>query len=120
MITAIEVIQRYLRPIIDVPVASKVPTRRPDLFVRIDQGTPKRINPVTDENIVFVQVYGVDLEEVLALIGAIQEHLFLIDTRDPFVQGWHETEGPHDYPDPDLDGSVFRWQMAGLLATTIL
>lgn len=120
MVTAIEVIQRYLRPIIDAPVVSKVPANRPGLFVRVDQGTPKRINPVTDENIVFVQVYGVDLEEVLALIGAIQEHLFLIDIYDPFVQGWHETEGPHDYPDPDLDGSVFRWQMAGLLATTIL
>ena len=119
MITATEVIQRYLRPIVDVPVVSKVPTSRPDLFVRIGQGTPKRINPVTDENIVFVQVYGVDLEEVLALIGAIQEHLFLIDIYDTSVQGWHETEGPHDYPDPDLS-SVFRWQMAGLLATTIL
>ena len=119
MVTAIEVIQRYLRPLIGVPVVSKVPANRPGLFVRVDQGTPKRINPVTDENIVFVQVYGVDLEEVLTLIGAIQEHLFLIDMRDPFVQGWHETEGPHDYPDPDLS-SVFRWQMAGLLATTIL
>ena len=119
MVTAIEVIQRYLRPIVDVSVVSKVPTSRPDLFVRIDQGTPKRINPVTDENIVFVQVYGVDLEEVLALIGAIQEHLFLIDMRDPFVQSWDETEGPHEYSDPDIPG-VNRWQMAGTLATTIL
>ena len=119
MITAIEVIQRYLRPLIDVSVVSKVPADRPGLFVRVDQGTPKRINPVTDENIVFIQVYGDDLEQVLTLIGAIQEHMFLIDMRDPFVQVWHETEGPHDYPDPDLS-SVFRWQMAGLLATTIL
>ena len=119
MVTAIEVIQRYLRPLISAPVVSKVPANRPDLFVRVDQGTPKRINPVTDENIVFVQVYGVDLEDVLTLIGAIQEHLFLIDMRDPFVQSWDETEGPHEYSDPDIPG-VNRWQMAGTLATTIL
>ena len=119
MITAIEVIQRDLRPLVKAPIVSKVPTNRPDLFVRVDQGTPKRINPITDENIVFVQVYGVDLEQVLDLIGALQEYLFLIDVRDPFVQGWVETEGPHEYPDPDLSG-VHRWQMAGTLATTIL
>ena len=117
MITALELAIQSVRQATDIPVSSQVPRVRPDLFCRVDQGTPRRLNPITEENIIFIQVYGGDLEEVLAHIGAIRDYFTDLDAFDLRVQGWEETEGPHEWPDPDLSG-VYRWQLAGTLSFT--
>ena len=117
MITALEIVMQHIRDIVDVPVSSRVPPSRPDAFVRVDQGSPYMVNPITERNIVFVQVYGVDLEKVLGHIGAIRTLLWDLDAIDARVQEWDESEGPHDYPDPDLPG-VIRWQLSGELSFT--
>ena len=117
MITALEMAIGHIRSLVNVPVVSRVPTDRPATFVRVDQGTPYMPNPITETNIVFVQVYGTDLETVLGHIGAIRTYLWDLDAIDARVQGWEETEGPHDYPDPDLPG-VYRWQLSGELSFT--
>ena len=117
MITALEIVLQHVRDVVDVTVTSRVPTNRPATFVRVDQGTPYMPNPITETNIVFVQVYGTDLETVLGHIGAIRTYLLDLDAIDARVQGWEETEGPHDYPDPDLSG-VYRWQLSGELSFT--
>lgn len=119
MLTALDIVVSHITRKVDVHVSRKVPMDRPDLFVRVDQGAPFMPNPITETNIVFVQVYGEDLEEVLDLIGAVRELLADLDMIDDRVQGWAETEGPHEYPDPDLQQAI-RWQLAGELSFTHL
>lgn len=118
MITPLEIAIQHVKKATTIPVFSKVPTERPGLFCRVDQGTPRMVNPITEQSVVFIQVYGGELEEVLGHIGAIRNHFWDLDTHDLRVQGWEETEGPHEVPDPDLSGIV-RWQIAGVLSYTI-
>lgn len=118
MITALGIAIEHAEKATTIPVFSKVPTERPVLFCRVDQGTPRMVNPITEQSIVFIQVYGGELEEVLDHIGAIRNHFRDLDTHDLRVQGWEEAEGPHEVPDPDLS-EVVRWQIAGVLSYTI-
>lgn len=117
MITALGIAIQHVRQATGILVSSKVPAKRPGLFCRVEQGTPRRLNPITEENVIFIQVYGGDLEEVLAHIGAIRGYFTDLDSFDLRVQGWEETEGPHEWPDPDLT-DVYRWQLAGKLSFT--
>lgn len=117
MITAIEIVQQHITPLEHVPVVSHVPTSRPDLFVRVDQGAPRMINPITEESFIAVQVYGLELEEVIGLAQRIRVLLWDVDALDLRIQSWSESEGPHDYPDPDIP-HVHRWQLAGVLSFT--
>lgn len=118
-VTSVERLIAALKTRLDVPVATKVPMKPPDLFVRLDPSSPKATSPVAEDTLIAVQVYGQDQEKVINLIGAIR--LLLMDevfTQDPKIVWWQEETGPHDFPDPD-NADVYRWQMTGVLTTTL-
>lgn len=117
MITPIEIVQRNLRPYAGVPVVSKVPTTRPDLFIRVDMGAPQRETLVSYHTMIIVQVYGTDLEQVLDTIFGLQPRLEAMDVTDPLVLGWEEETGPVDFPDPDIP--QHRWQLVGQLTHSL-
>ena len=112
--TPIEVVQRYLRTVTDTPVVWKVPTKRPRLFVRVDQGAPQGVNEVADRALVIVQVYGDDLDAVVDLAIALREAMRDIDLHDVHALGWGGDTGPVEYPDPDIP-ETHRWQFSGQL-----
>ncbi|MDO5535372.1 MAG: hypothetical protein Q4F65_12065, partial [Propionibacteriaceae bacterium] len=89
---------------------------RPEKFLRLDQGAATRINLVQDSTLVIIQVYGPDgaFDEVLGVVEKLREWLFDVDGAHPSVFGWEETQGPMEFPDPDLP-EVIRWQFAGHL-----
>ena len=113
MITPLEVVIGLLASRVECPVVSKVPARRPDLFVRVDQGAPQSYGPTQDKTLIIVQVYGVDQEQVIGLIGQIRRILrFELD--HPNIVGFLEDSGP----DPDIP-AVYRWQTSGDLFTDL-
>ena len=114
MLTPIEIVMRNLDPGCDV--VSKVPTARPELFVRVDMGAPERISLIQYRTQIIIQVYGDDLEEVLRTIFGLQPQLETMDMRDPLVSGWEESTGAVEFADPDIP--QHRWQLTGDLYTT--
>lgn len=120
MKTSIEPLIDALSERFDVFVTVKVPEERPSLFVRLDASSPKAVSPVVEETLIAVQVYGQDLEEVLALIQQIR--FFLLDeiySHAPDVIWWQEEAGPHDFPDPDIQPE-HRWQLTGIISTPLV
>lgn len=113
MLTSIEVVANWLRPRLTCPVVSKVPTERPDLFVRVDSGAPSQDTLISSETLIIVQVYGTDLEMVLDTIFKAQTALTTIDTQ-PAVLGWEQETREVEFPDPDLV-ACHRWQFTGWL-----
>lgn len=119
MITPLEVVIAELAKILDCPVVSKVPMTRPKLFVRVDQGAPQAYSPAHDRTMIIVQVYGVDLEQVLETIGRCREFMrFEIYRNVDGVLGYDESGGPVEFPDPDIP-AVFRWRFSGQLYTDL-
>lgn len=115
MITPIEVVQRNLN--VGYPVVSKVPTTRPNTFVRVDMSAPNRNNLIQYRTLMIIQVYSTDLGTAIDLFDQIQEQLEDMALGDPFVSGWVESTGPHEFPDPDI--SMHRWQLTGELYHTL-
>ena len=115
MITPIEVVQRNLQ--VGFPVVSKVPTSRPDTFVRVDMSAPNRNNLLQYGTLMIIQVYSTDLGVAIDLFDQIIPQLEDMPVVDPLVSGWEENTGPHEFPDPDI--SQFRWQMTGQLYHTL-
>ena len=113
MLTAIEVVQQFLRPRVSVLVTSKVPRHRPKVFIRVDQASPVRTNLVTDRTLVIIQVYATKVDECVDLIQQIREEMFGIDMLDN-VFDWDEQAGPVEFPDPDTK-NIIRWQFTGFL-----
>lgn len=117
MITPIEIMQRLIRPVVDVDVVSKVPRELPRLFVRVDMGAPQRINLDQVETLIIVQAYGQELGEVIDLLSLIYKHLDENAVLDPDVSSWDDTTLPVEHPDPDI--SEHRWQFTGQLIHTL-
>lgn len=111
MLTPIDIIQRNLS--VGCPVVSKVPMRRPGVFVRVDMAAPRRINLIQYRVQIIIQVYGDELEEVLDTMWRVQSQLEVLDVVDPVVCGWDEITGPVEFADPDI--AQHRWQMTGEL-----
>lgn len=114
MITSIEIVMQVIADAVDLPVFSKVPQKRPDAFIRVDQGTPGTLSPVHDEVPVIVQVYSLDLEEAIETAFVVRELLSVIEGLHPSAFGATDIRGPYEFPDPDLQ-SVHRWQVTGSL-----
>lgn len=118
-VTPVERLIAALEPWLSVPVVTKVPREPPELFVRLDAGAPRAVTPATDNTLVAVQVYGADQDEVVDKILVLR--LMLLDgvyVSDPNIVWWAEEAGPHEFPDPD-DAAIFRWQLTGILTTTL-
>lgn len=98
-------------------MATKVPTSRPPLFIRVDMGAPQRNNIIQYQTQIIIQVYGDDLSAVLDTIFGVQAYLESMDMIDPLVSGWDEETGPVEFPDPDIP--QHRWQLVGQLYHTI-
>lgn len=113
-----QLVQKHLRKITDLPVVSKVPADRPDWFVRVDQGTPRRINLDQLETTVIVQVYGTARAQALKTAAELYKGLEFSLEYDDNVSSWDDFNGPYEFPDPDIP-HVFRWQFTGELITTL-
>lgn len=114
MITGIEIMQAALREQTKVPVVSKVPRPRPEVFIRVDQAAPRALSPVQDRVRIIVQVYGSDLEQVLNLCGLVRHTLSNLEGLAPSCFGTDDIEGPVEFPDPDIP-NVYRWQITGVI-----
>lgn len=103
-----------------IPVVTKVPLEpQPEMFVRLDAAAPRAVTPVTQDTLMAVQIYGTNQEEVINTILALRFVLMdEIYARDPAIVWWAEESGPHEFPDPD-DHAAFRWQLTGVLTTTL-
>lgn len=117
MLTAIEIVQSYLRPQVSVPVVSKVPERRPEAFIRVDQAAPRRTTLVTDKSLVIIQAYAQDVDQCVKLIQQAREALFGIEYEDHVID-WDEQVGPVEFPDPDTS-CIHRWQFTGFLTQAL-
>lgn len=116
MVTAVELVIRSLAGVVAVPVVSKVPAKRPPVFVRVEQAAPASFSPSHDRVMVIVQVYGehARLEEVLHTIGVCRDFLrFEISQVVPLVVGYSEVSGPVEFLDPDIADTYTRWQLVG-------
>ena len=111
MLTGVEVVQAVVRQHTKARVVSKVPTARPELFVRVDQGVPVRDNLVQDSAVIIVHVYGRDLERVITLAAELHEVLVDVGVFHDKAHGWESITCPHEAPDPDI--SDHRWSFSG-------
>lgn len=119
MVTPVERLITALERRLAVPVVTKVPMAPPELFVRLDAAALRSATPVTDDTLIAVQVYGADQGEVVDMILALRFVLMdEIYADDPTIVWWAEEAGPHEFPDPD-DAATFRWQLTGVLTTTL-
>lgn len=101
-----------------VDVATLVPADRPDFFIRVDASNPVPLSPVHESTLMAVQVYGLNLDQVVDTAGLVRR--FLADrvyVGSDHILGWEEQAGPHDFPDPDIPRQ-HRWQLTGSLYTT--
>lgn len=117
MMTGIELVQQVLRRHVAVPVVSKVPTTRPDSFIRVDQAAPTVLSPVHQRVRFIIQIYGVDQERVIDQAFAILRLVENLEAHHPDALGVEELTGPQEFSDPDLP-KVFRWQITGLVYMT--
>lgn len=107
---------------LQVPCYGKVPTRRPDVFLRIDAGAPRMLSPVQESCVIAVQAYvhRRSAVAVVELMARVRERLvWVMPAKDPDVSGWDELAGPHEFEDPDLP-EYARWQTSGELLYTTL
>lgn len=117
-VAPMSLVQSYVRQATSLPVVSKVPSERPDAFVRVDQGAPQRRNLDQVETSIIVQVYGPNRSQAFQLISKLYQHLDMVLDSDVSVSSWEAQAGPYDFPDPDIP-HVSRWQFTGQLITTL-
>lgn len=114
-ITAIELVQAQLRrEIPGLVVVSKVPTKTPKLFVRVDQSAAYQQSLITGRSYATVQVYGADLEQVIDTADTASEALNDIALNDARALDWQRDTLPQEFPDPELS-TMHRWQFTGQL-----
>lgn len=116
MITGIEIVQRVLRAGTNVEIVRKVPTSRPDVFVRVDSSAPKQINVEQVECTIIVQVYADDLGNAVDLAHGLFRRCDRDLLYDPDVSSWDDYTLPYDFPDPEIP--QHRWQFTGQLIYT--
>ena len=115
MIAGMQWVLRYLPGVVDpVPVVHKVPEDRPEVFVRVDQAPPHRIDLVVDATLIILQVYAPTTGEAFALAGRLRDAMDEASWHCDGVLGWDEESGPHIFPDPELR-STARVQLTGRL-----
>lgn len=118
MLLPIEIMLANLRKITGVTTVTKVPSRTPDLFVRVTSAAPHLASPAHEQTGMTVQVYGRDLERVLETLRVARNYLEReIYAANPQVAGWQEVSGPMEFPDPDIEEDFYRWQFSGELTT---
>lgn len=114
---AITVLRELLLPHVDVPVVSKVPTKRPDTFIRVDSAAPVVVSPVHERVRGIIQVYSTDRSLGWELARKCRGILEAAEVFHDDIYGCDDIRGPEDFPDPDLS-NVFRWQLHGILFLT--
>ena len=87
-----------LKPILGMPVVTKVPNPRPGTFVRLKKVGGTRRDIVTDSPMVVVECWAPTGPEADDLSQLVRGHIFALapDT----VRKVREIAGPQDFPDP--------------------
>lgn len=99
-----------------VPVATLVPTHRPDVFVRVQAMTPNRVSHVLRQGIVAIQAYAPTDFAAATVLENLDE--VLEDAAIDVGATWSPGGAPTVWPDPG-DEHAIRWQMTGTLIQTI-
>ena len=91
----------YLRPLVSVPVVSRVPRDRPSGFVRVlNAGGSGRVDPVLEEVALTVESWDNDESTAERLAQRIRDHLRRAYTMNGHpVYGYSEMGPPVDLPD---------------------
>lgn len=98
---AVLVVIEYLRPVLGVPVVSRVPEKRPAQFVRIERLGGMRSTLVTDRPRIDVECWSDSEENAEALCSLARAHvLAMAGTRgETTVYNVQEVSGPMWLPD---------------------
>ena len=116
----VEALCDYVRTGLDtlgpaIPVGTRVPKPRPDLFVRIERVGGARRNLAIDEPTVVFEAWGTDegaahdlAQQVRALVfGSVRQQ-----TSAGMIYRVAESAGPASLPDPDTDQARFTFTMS--------
>lgn len=117
LIAVISALKSHLK----LPVASKVPAKRPGgVFVRVEAAPQTAYSPAHDRTLVIVQVYGPHTEagDVLKVVTQCRDFLRFHLPQDGGIIAWEEVTGPVEFLDPDLAATHTRWQFTGYLFTS--
>lgn len=115
MTAPIETMLAIVRHVVNVPVVTRVPAKRPETFVRVEQVSTRRQALTLDQTLFIIQVYAPKRVQAYDLMVTIREALHVAD-RQALVCAWEESSGIAEFPDPDLD-TTYRWQLTGSLLT---
>lgn len=117
---AVEALCDYVRTALDVlgpaiPVGTRVPKPRPDLFVRFERVGGARRNLVIDEVSVVVEAWGSDEGAAHDLAQQVRAILFASvrqQTSAGMIYRVIESAGPASLPDSDTDQARFTLTMS--------
>ncbi|MEV3855052.1 hypothetical protein AB0J38_12085 [Streptomyces sp. NPDC050095] len=103
---AVDVVAGYLREALtsrgdDVPVVTRVPSPRPQRFVRLERVGGDRIDRVTDRPRLDIHCWGTDEGTVADLVGVVRALVFAIPGwRGAVAYDVAGVGGPDTAPDP--------------------
>lgn len=114
MITPIEIIRKTLIDELGtgVPVMTRIPEQRPELFILVSQDIPVNTMTVHDRTFCTIRVYTTDLDLSLELINKVRRRMW--NVQDDDTLSWEETQGPFPAYDPDLSDHEV-WQIGGYI-----
>lgn len=100
-------------------VSARMPSRRPDRFVRVTRVGGSQTNIATDTARILVECFAKDIGQVEAMCNTARAALrnaggttVTTDLGDVAVRAWRNEDGPTDFPHPELL-EFERWQIVG-------
>lgn len=112
MITPIEIVRNALIELFGtgLPIMTRIPEQRPELFILVSQDIPVNTMTVHDRTFCTIRVYSRDLDSSLELIDVVRRRMW--NLQDSVALSWEEIQGPfpaydHDLPEHEI------WQIGG-------
>lgn len=99
---------QFLRPVVGVPVHTRVPRARPEKFVLLWRNGGPAANRVVDRPMVTMEAWAKDSVEASALLETCRNALHNDTLRAPLVRRVTEITGPYSIPDPDTETPRYR------------
>lgn len=107
-----------LKPVLGVPVVTKVPPTRPASFVRLTRVGGARLNRITDRPLVVFECWAATEDDASALARLTRAHVEALAQSfagEAWVRAVVEVSGPQSFPDP-VSGTP-RYQYTAQLDT---
>lgn len=101
----------FLRSHVTVPVSTKVPSPRPDTFVRIWRNGGSASNRVLESPQFTVDCYGLSTVQASELAADCREAFLHKSSEMTLVRGVTETVGPYSVPDTAAEQERYRFSI---------